>query len=234
MKRNFTHHWCRVPKARGGTLQSVECHPGISDHMGKIRKFWPGEGIFLWHFAPMVPKVSHQYFSPVLATLRLKIPIWYFWQGCDHFPISVLLTNAATNGGIRDLNKILLPWPVTMHCSHPPFPFSTWFIIIFFFFLICMQKIIITESTKSKSSSYFHPSHFNNKLAWLQKRIYLHQHTCLILALVCTSSPCSHSSWIGSSWENVESRTHTVSFHVTLAWESRRTHLARGYSQHYQ
>ncbi len=32
--------------------------------------------------------------------------------------------------------------------------------------------------------------------------------------------------------KSVESRTRTVSSHVTLTWESRRTHLARVYSRH--
>ncbi len=43
-------------------LRTAECQPGTSDQMDKIWKFWPGESIFLWNFAPMVPKVSLQDF----------------------------------------------------------------------------------------------------------------------------------------------------------------------------
>ncbi len=31
LERNISHHWCKVPKCRGGTLHSAECHPNISE-----------------------------------------------------------------------------------------------------------------------------------------------------------------------------------------------------------
>ncbi len=132
MGRNFTHHWCRVPK----------CWRGTSDQMGKIQKFWPEESIFLWNFAPRVPKVFILYFLPILAALRLKIPIRYFQPGCNHFLISVLLTNGATNGG--GVNKILVLCSVTIHCCYPPSPFSPRLFIYLFILVICVQKIIKT------------------------------------------------------------------------------------------
>ncbi len=76
--RNFTRHWCRVPNCRSSTLQTAECHTGISDHMRKIRECLPGESIFLWNLAPMVPKVSLQNMLYIWTALCPKIPIRYF------------------------------------------------------------------------------------------------------------------------------------------------------------
>ncbi len=88
------------------------------DQMGKIRKFLLGEGILLWNIAPVVCKVSLQEFLPILTAKNSNLVlvtwvqpvgtfdqdatgshVWYFRLSCDYFPISVLSTRGATNGG---------------------------------------------------------------------------------------------------------------------------------------
>ncbi len=65
---------------------------------------------------PVVSKVSHLEISPIFAALQLKITnrvnggfdrratkihVRSFWLSCDYYPISVLSTNGATNGGLN-------------------------------------------------------------------------------------------------------------------------------------
>ncbi len=86
----------------------------------KFPNFSPEEINSVRNLTPMVPKVSLQDFLPILGAPRPKItnrsfwPLCYqmvlltgmrpnpgfrpFWPLCDYFPISVLLTNGATNG----------------------------------------------------------------------------------------------------------------------------------------
>ncbi len=84
IERNFTHHWCKVPKCRGSTLQSAECPPpAFWTRWVKFKNFHP---VRVFSFGTL-----HQWCVklPVLATLRTKILIRYFQPRYDQL---VLLT----------------------------------------------------------------------------------------------------------------------------------------------
>ncbi len=68
-------------------------------------------------------KVSLHDFCAILVALWQRIPIWYFrpWcdqelcslfsPWCDYFPISVLSTSGATNGGLNNYQAVIIFLP---------------------------------------------------------------------------------------------------------------------------
>ncbi len=57
--------------------------------------------------------MTKNYDSVFLTGVRPKPRVRSFRPSCDYFPISVLLTNGATNGGLKILPKLVTSWKLT-------------------------------------------------------------------------------------------------------------------------
>ncbi len=160
-------------------LTAVRTKPGFSPFemrpWVKFSKFWPGESISLRNFTPVVRKVSHQDFLPVLASQRLKITNRSFWPSCDQV---ILLTAVRPKPGsgpfeMRPWVKFSKFWPGETSDLYAigPEGFPTW--IFYPFWAPHRRKLRIGLFDRRVTKWYFWPDTFDCRATITLSRYFL-------------------------------------------------------------